>query len=196
MENKQIENYFNEGNYFLIHKDPKMWNCTIGDRTINLVLGIQILKCSDMSKEELKKDGEIYDREVYITIIPHIDEISKEMKETCIGDDEIDLCNLEDIVMNYGYGANINLMSINPDQINPKVFIVDDNTILLNKEIDDHDFIREVVYPRVLAVFGLVGFFLDKQNRPFGSNGWDEIEFLCGGEDPFYKFMKKIKNSD
>ena len=202
MSDKNINFYEElEGHYIIERSDVEtIWHCQIGDKIIPLVLSVRAYPDDEMGYdvpeelEEFEGDLHLIDFEVMV----HKDHICKSFLEGVLGscgmgeDFEIkDLMYFD--IMGYGGGVtHVQPLGINPNSYNKDYFVKDDKGNIYMKDLDFEE-LKKFTIERVPAIFGLIGFILDRQTRRIGTTGWDEINQFIKGTDSVRDAMNRCK---
>lgn len=202
MSNENIE--FNEeleGHYIVERSDENtIWHCQIGDQIIPLVLSVRAYPDDEMGfevpeeLEEFEGDLHLIDFEVMV----HKDHICKSYLEGVLGSCGMgEDFGIEDLmyfdIMGYGGGvSHVEPLSINPDSYNKDYFVKDDKNNIYMKDLDFEE-LKKFTLNRVSAIFGLIGFILDRRTRGLGTTGWDEIKQFTEGTDIMTLALEKRK---
>ncbi len=196
-ENFELENIgFEESNVFLLkNKNAGKWICGIGDREVELEVIIQCEPLELWGSDNKENNGFEYEQMVTVSVMPSWDkEISTKFKQELADDNQIDLdqVSLMDLEGYCGFGALIPIKAIDGDKIDDSFIWGSYCPFFIREGEDEIEMIKKVVYPRINAVMGMIGFFLDVQSRGCGTTNWDEIEYFLGGKNPIDAGFERI----
>lgn len=182
--------------HVIIPKNKNSWVC---NAHTPLVAVVESISSSDMCDDEDDRDYWLFT----VGIMPRIEVMHKDFlqkaRDGCgFAKDDDGNITYDDIQRYCGsIPVNINAFSIPNEHldfeyekcgIDIKVICKD------GKAFSDEEIIKAYILPRLSAVFGLIGFVLDRQIRRIGTTGWDELNFYLKNIDPIQKAMKNITN--
>lgn len=199
MTDKNINFYEEMEGYYIAERSDEetIWHCQIEDKIIPLVLSVRTYDEIHDSPEELEEfEDELYLIEFEVMV--HKDHICKSYLEGVFSsmgmDDNFkieDMCYFD--ILNYGGGVSyVDPLSINPDSYNRDYFVTDNNNNVYMKDFNFEE-LKKFVIERVPAIFGLIGFVLDRRTRGLGTTGWDEIQRFTKDADIVSLALKKRK---